>query len=102
MSDDQLEALLRSVEEELNHPNVRGQVRRQLDEVVWEIERRESAHRTRLRRQANIAAQHDINQPDADPGPPVFVQGRPLDGRELRDLDARILWTITRERRQRP
>jgi hypothetical protein len=102
MTDHQLEDLLRALEEELTQPNAPGRVRRQLDETIWEMERRDAARRRRERRQANVTAQHDLNRQEVDLGPPVFVQGRPLDDRELADLDARIAWVANRGGRKRP
>lgn len=62
--------------------------------MLWEIERRQSARKTQERRQANIAAQHDLSRQEVEDGPPVFVLGRPLQERELADFDARVRWLI--------
>ncbi len=93
-TDEQLEELLRTLEEELAQPpNARGHVRRELEEVVWEIERREATRRTRERRQTNVEGrQIDAESMGDEPG--VWVHGRPLDERERQDLATFIRWVM--------
>jgi len=94
MTDDQLNELLLALEEEVVQPNAPGRVRRELDEVLWELDRRTAAQRTRERRQANIEG---LRQGNADPvtfEPGVWVHGRSLDERERQDLAAFIRWVV--------
>jgi hypothetical protein len=102
MTVEQLEELLHKLEESVKQPNAPGSARREQVEVAWELERRQTARSTRQRRQASISAQHDFDRQDVEAGPPVFAHGRPLDERELRDLDARIAWVVSRGRGERP
>ena len=51
---EELEELLQALETELAQPNARGQARRELDEVVWELEHREADRRAQGRMDANI------------------------------------------------
>jgi hypothetical protein len=89
----ELEELLHSLEGEVAQPNPSGRVRHELDEVAWELERRQSARRTRERRQANVEGrQTDAESMAAQPG--VWVHGRPLDERERQDLATFIRWVV--------
>jgi hypothetical protein len=76
-TDGHLEALLRALEEELIHPNPQGLVRRELDEVVWELERRAADRRRSERRQANIDTQRESNAPSIAVELGVGVHGGP-------------------------
>ncbi|CAN5678763.1 hypothetical protein BH20ACT21_BH20ACT21_12680 [soil metagenome] len=91
---EELEDLLQALETELAQPNARGQARRELDEVVWELERREADRRTQERRRGNITAslQDDVKSMDGEPG--VWVHGRSLDARERADLATFIRWVV--------
>ena len=90
----ELEELLKMLEAEVAQPNARGQARRELDEVVWELERREADRRTQERRTANITAsrQGDSESMAGEPG--VWIHGRPLDERERADLATYIRWVV--------
>lgn len=90
----ELEELLQALEAELTQPNARGQARRELDEVVWELERRQAERRTQERRRATITASRrtDAESMAAEPG--VWVHGRPLDERERQDLATFIRWVV--------
>jgi hypothetical protein len=90
----QLDELLHALEDDLRHGNARTSIRRELDEVVWELQRREADRRTQERRKANIAAsrQGDAESMAGEPG--VWVHGRALDERERGDLAAFIRWVV--------
>ncbi len=90
-----LEGLLQNLEAEVAHPTARSQARRELDEVVWELERRETDRRTQQRRQANLNDLRDRNaQPVTTAEPGVWVGGRPLDDRERADLATFVRWVV--------
>ena len=95
---EELEELLQALEVEVARPNARGQARRELDEVLWELERREADRRTQERRAANIIAsgQGDSESTAGDPG--VWVHGRPLDDRERDDLATFVRWVVAQRR----
>ncbi len=91
----ELEELLQTLETEVAHPTARSQARRELDEVVFELERRETDRRTRERRQSNLNDLRDRNaQPVMTAEPGVWVGGRPLDDRERADLATFIRWVV--------
>jgi hypothetical protein len=95
--DEELMELLHALEAKLAQPNAPGRVWRELDEVVWEIERRETARRTRERRQANVEGLRHRNRESMADDPGVWVHGRPLDDRERKDLAAFIRWVVATE-----
>jgi hypothetical protein len=90
----ELEELLQSLETEVAQPNGRGQARRELDEVLWELERREADRRTQERRDANITASRQGDAESMAGGPGVWVHGRSLDERERADLATYIRWVV--------
>ncbi len=95
---EELEELLQMLEAEVAQPNARGQARRELDEVVWELERREADRRTQERRHANITAsrQGDAESMSGEPG--VWVHGRPMNDRERADLATFVRWVVAQRR----
>jgi hypothetical protein len=90
----ELEELLEMLETEVAQPNARSQARRELDETLWELERRETDRRTQERRQANIGASRQRNAESMAAEPGVWVHGRPLNDRERGDLATFIRWVV--------
>ena len=96
---DDLEELLQALETEVAQPNARSQARRELDEVIWELERRETDRRTWERRQSNLNDLRERNVQPVTSEPGVWVQGRPLDARERADLATFIRWVVATDPR---
>jgi hypothetical protein len=98
----ELEEILGALEDELRHGNAGSSTRRDLDEVVWELNRREMARRTQERRRANIDASRQANVESMADKPGVWVQGRPLDERERKDLATFIRWVMADKNGEQP
>jgi len=95
---EELEELLQALESEVAQPNARGQARRELDEVAWELERREAGRRTQERRNANITASRQGDAVSMAGKPGVWVHGRPLGDRERADLATFIRWVMAQRK----
>jgi hypothetical protein len=99
MTEPELDELFHALEDDLRHGKAGSSTRRDLDEVVWELQRRETDRRTRERRQANIVASRKADAVSIDGEPGVWVHGRPLDDRERGDLAVFIRWAMATGRR---
>jgi hypothetical protein len=90
----ELDELLRALEDDLRHGRAASSTRRDLDEIVWEVQRREATRRTQERRRSNIddSRRRDVESMAGEPG--VWVHGRALDARERGDLATFIRWVV--------